>query len=113
MLTKNDCDKIRQIIREEMTVKDVTVERLKENGAIERKTIDIYLPDWVACELPNLAGALRGVQETADHAKNNAFNASNDIKMVGKILCGFESAMVKIAKVASDIPEAELIESST
>ncbi len=75
-MKQKDIDKIREIIREELTIKDVPVERVNANGIIERKTIDMYLPEWIAAELPNLAGAMRGVQETADHAKNNSFKTS-------------------------------------
>lgn len=116
MLTKKDLDKIREVIRDELTVKEITLERTDlATGKTELKTIDLYIPDWIAAELPNLAGALRGVQETADHAKNRSCEARDMAQNVGKILCSFESAMTRIARAAEQLesPEAKLIESSS
>ena len=87
MLSEKDLDKIRKIFRDELTIKEVTVERTnKETGAKELKTIDLYIPEWIAAELPNLAGALRGVQETADNAKNNSIKTFNGVVNLAKVL---------------------------
>ena len=87
MLSEKDLSKIRKIFRDELTIKEVTVERTnKETGAKELKTIDLYIPEWIAAELPNLAGALRGVQETADNAKNNSIKTFNGVVNLAKVL---------------------------
>jgi len=87
MLSEKDLDKIRKIFRDELTIKEVTVERTnKETGAKELKTVDLYIPEWIAAELPNLAGALRGVQETADNAKNNSIKTFNGVVNLAKVL---------------------------
>jgi len=60
MLSRGDLYKIRQIIKEELTIKDVTIERTNRvTGAKEVKTIDLYIPEWIAAELPELSAALR------------------------------------------------------
>ena len=87
MLSEKDLSKIRKIFRDELTIKEVTVERTnKETGARELKTVDLYIPEWIAAELPNLAGALRGVQETADHAKNNSIKTFNGVLNLAKVV---------------------------
>lgn len=87
MLSEKDLNKIRKIFRDELTIKEVTVERTnKETGAKELKTVDLYIPEWIAAELPNLAGALRGVQETADNAKNNSIKTFNGVLNLAKVL---------------------------
>lgn len=87
MLSEKDLNKIRKIFRDELTIKEVTVERTnKETGAKELKTVDLYIPEWIAAELPNLAAALRGVQETADNAKNNSIKTFNGVLNLAKVL---------------------------
>ena len=85
MLSEKDLKKIREVIREELTIKDVEVQRVGSDGVIEKKIIDLYLPTWLAAEVPNMAAALRGVQETADNAKNNSW----------KLLRGMDGALTK------------------
>jgi len=104
MLSENDLEKIRQIIREELTICDVEVQRVGPDGIVEKKTIDLYLPDWLAAEIPNMGSALRGVQETADHAKNNSW----------KLLMGMDKALTKFHKqillaIENKYEEAEVL----
>ena len=100
MLSEKDLKKIREVIRDELTIKNVTVERLNsQTNAREVKTVDLYMPEWIAAELPNLANALRGVQETADHAKNNSFKlagAMNEVfnKFGEKIIEDIENRII-------------------
>jgi hypothetical protein len=114
MLSTKDLEKIREIIKEEIrignTIKDVVVERTDlSTGKTEVKTVDLYVPEWIAEELPSLAGALRGVQETADHAKNNSW----------KLMLSLDSAMTKfreqlladIKQISHDDAEVLKIES--
>jgi hypothetical protein len=87
MLTKKDLDKIRTVVRDELTIKEVTVERInKETGATELKTVDLYLPEWIAAELPHLSGALRGVQETSDNVKNNFGKLARAVRVSMEVL---------------------------
>jgi hypothetical protein len=84
MLSARDIQKIREIVKEEIrignTIKDVVVERTNlTTGKTELKTVDLYIPEWIGAELPALASALRGVQETADHAKNNSYKVGMTI----------------------------------
>jgi hypothetical protein len=98
MLSQKDFDKIRNIIREELTIKGVTVERTnEETGAKELKTIDLYIPEWLVAELPNLSGALRGMQETTDNAKNNSIKAFQGMGAVANILATIEKPLKMIA----------------
>ncbi|MHC4728795.1 MAG: hypothetical protein ACYS17_16370 [Planctomycetota bacterium] len=98
MLSQKDLDKIRSIFREELTIKGVTIERInKETGAKELKTVDLYIPDWLVGELPNLSGALRGMQETTDNAKNNSIKAFQGMGAVANILSTIEKPLKMIA----------------
>lgn len=108
-MKKSDIEKIREIIREELTIKGVTVERMNSDGLIERKTIDLYLPEWLAAEIPSLAGALRGVQETADHSKNNSAKVIAAFGQLASVLEGsINSLNEEVKKINST--EAELLE---
>jgi hypothetical protein len=108
MLTKKDLDKIREVVRDELTIKEVTVERInKETGATELKTIDLYLPEWIAAELPNLSGALRGVQETSDNVKNNFGKLARAVRV------SMEDLGEKVVKQLNQDAEVIKIESDT
>ena len=107
-MKQKDKDEIRSIIRDELTIKEVSVERMNKEGVIERKTVDICLPDWIAAELPNLAGALRGVQETADHAKNNSIKALMGFGKLAETMEGAINNMTNEVKRLNS-PDAEYI----
>ena len=108
MLTKKDLDKIREVVRDELTIKEVTVERInKETGATELKTIDLYLPEWIAAELPNLSGALRGVQETSDNVKNKFGKLARAVRV------SMEDLGEKVVKQLNQDAEVIKIESDT
>lgn len=89
MLSEKDKREIREIFKEELrkalTLEEVVIERTNSDGVVERRTTNLYQPEWIAAEIPNLAHALRGVQETADHAKNNSW----------KVMLAMDSAMTK------------------
>ena len=95
MLSEKDLKKIRGLIREELTIKDVEVQRTGPDGVVEKKIINLYLPEWLAAEVPNMAAALRGVQETADHAKNNSFKLGI---IINKALEEFKENLIKQLK---------------
>jgi hypothetical protein len=112
MLSQKDLDKIREIVKEvvkeENTIREVTVERTnKETGAKELKTIDLYIPEWIAAELPELAGALRGVQETSDNVKNNFGKLARAVRI------SMEDLGEKIVKQLNQDAEVIKIESDT
>lgn len=116
MLSAKDLEKIRdivdEIVKDRLTVKEITVERLDlPSGKIERKTVDIYIPEWIAAELPNLSGALRGMQETVDHAKNNSFKVA---VAINDAMNDFQEKVIdNIKALKHDDAEVLKIESST
>jgi len=95
VLSKKDKEDIRKIVREEfiktLTIKDVQIEREGPDGKIEKRMVDLFQPEWIAAEIPNLAYALRGVQETADHAKNNSWKVGLTIE---KVMTQFKAQLI-------------------
>jgi hypothetical protein len=64
---------------------------------------DVYLPDhWVEF-LPFYEAAIRGVQETSDHTKNNSVKSLKAVEAVAGIMLGFEGNLKSIGSFAGEI----------
>ena len=119
MLSKNDLNKIRGIIREELK-EAFTIEMVMEKKRDEKtgqplavpdiKKIKVWLPEEWARHIPYFEGALRGMQETSDKAKNNSIKAFQGVCAIAQILRTIEEPIKQIALKKNDPPEAELIE---
>ena len=114
MLSKSDLNKIREIIREELkeafTMEKKRDEKTGQPLAVpEIKKIKVWLPEEWARHIPYFEGALRGMQETSDKAKNNSIKAFHGVAAIAQILRAIEKPIKKIASRGDD-PEAELIE---
>ena len=75
---------------------------------------DVYLPaHWVEF-LPFHEAALRGVQETSDHTKNNSLKSVQAAEAIAGIMLGFESNIKSIGhftdEVTKRIEQSKLIE---
>ena len=111
MLTKKDRDDIRKIFQEEL--KDAFTIEMKMEKRRDENTgkplavpvaeyIKVWLPEEWARHLPYFEGALRGMQETTDHAKNNSIKAFQGMGAVAKILQVIEKPLKQIAITATD-----------
>jgi hypothetical protein len=112
MLSKNDKKWLREMVQEEIT-KALTVKvkfekrRNLDTGqplaVPEIEVRDVYLPaHWVEF-LPFHEAALRGVQETTDHAKNNAVKSVQAIEIISSIMLGMENNVKSIGQFAGEI----------
>jgi hypothetical protein len=123
MLSKNDKIWLREMVKEEIT-KALTVKvrfekkRNLETGqplaVPEIEVKEVYLPaHWVEF-LPFHEAALRGVQETADHTKNNSLKSVQAAEAIAGIMLGFESNIKSIGQftdeVTKRIEQSKLIE---
>lgn len=116
MLSAKDRQAIAQIVAEEirkaLTVK-VRFERRRDPATgqplatPEVEVKDVYLPaHWVEF-LPFYEGAMRGVQETADHVKNNLADQAGKVDQMGQIMLGAENAIMTIARLAEGVRKLE------
>ena len=111
MLTKKDRDDIRKIFQEELK-SAFTIEMKMEKHRDENtgqplavpvvETIKVWLPEEWARHIPYFEGALRGMQETTDRAKNNSIKAFQGMGAVAEILQAIEKPLKHIALTATD-----------
>ena len=109
MLTKGDRDAIREIIREELKEalwRKITIERgPRQQGDPERviKEEEWNVLDFMAAYAPRIEGALRGMQEDVDHAKNNVAGVIDRINAIGSTLLGMEQAACRLAEASDKV----------
>ena len=123
MLSSKDRIWLREMVKEEIT-KALTVKvrfekkRNLETGqplaVPEIEARDVYLPaHWVEF-LPFHEAALRGVQETSDHTKNNSLKSVQAAEAIAGIMLGFESNIKSIGQFTDEvnkrIEQSKLIE---
>jgi hypothetical protein len=112
MLSKKDKDEIRAVIRDEISAaltRRVRVERgpRKQGDPQEKRVVEEEwnLIDYIAGYMPYVEGAIRGVQEDVDNAKN-------DVTRMAKVLLTLEQSFYQIAALADGIRESGLLEGS-
>jgi hypothetical protein len=104
MLTRKDKDWIRKVIREEFheaLFREITVEKCaRKPGDVEKhyETENLNVLDFLARYLPNIEGAIRGMQEDTDRAKNKSIDTNNLINAMSQILIGYEGSIKKLAQ---------------
>jgi len=112
MLSRNDKKWLTEMmeakIKEALTVK-VRFEKKRnlETGqplaVPEIEVREVYLPaHWVEF-LPFHEAALRGVQETSDHAKNNSVKSIQAVEAMSEIMIGVENQIKSIGQFAEEI----------
>ena len=112
MLSKNDKKWLTEMmetkIKEALTVK-VRFEKRRNMdtgqplAVPEIEVKDVYLPaHWVEF-LPFYEAALRGVQETTDHAKNNSIKSVQAIEMISSIMLSMENNVKSIGQFAGEV----------
>lgn len=110
MLSKNDKKWLKEAIESEiksaLTVK-CKFERKRDPktgqplAVPEIEVRDVYLPaHWIELQ-PFLEAALRGVQETADKAKNNAAKSADATAAIAGILLGMEAPIKSIGQLTA------------
>ena len=112
MLSSKDRIWLREMVKEEIT-KALTVKvrfekkRNLETGqplaVPEIEVRDVYLPaHWVEF-LPFHEAALRGVQETSDHTKNNSLKSVQAAEIIANIMLGFEGNIKSIGQFTDEV----------
>jgi hypothetical protein len=112
MLSSKDKIWLREMVQEEIK-KALTVKarfekkRNLETGqplaVPEIEVRDVYLPaHWVEF-LPFHEAALRGVQETADHTKNNSLKSVQAAEAMANIMLEFEGNIKSIGQFAGEV----------
>ncbi len=119
MLTKKDKAAIRQIIQEELKdafFRKITIERCPRGPGDPEKVIkeeDWNILDFLLGYIPKIEGALRGMQEDIDRAKNNIAGNNKRLEAIGNVLIGMEQAAKTIAMISDEVkkalPKTELI----
>lgn len=109
MLTKKDLENIRQIVKEEteraLTV-EVTYERFdKTTGVTERKNENVYLPAWWIQHLPEMEGALRGMQTDVNKATNRASETKQGMEKIVGILLASENSLKRLSAISDYVIE--------
>jgi len=107
MLTRKDKDFIINAIRKSLTV-EVQKERYnKDEGKMEYKQEEVYLPEFWVEYLPKYTGALRGIQEDVDHMKTNVNLNTTKLQAVGGIFLQLESSLKSIAALSDSLKQLE------
>ena len=78
---------------------------------------DVFLPVFWVQYLPYFEGAIRGVQETADKAKNNSAKCAEAVENMASIMISYENVMKalpvavgRLVSLADGKPMVKLIE---
>jgi hypothetical protein len=107
MLTQNDRNAIRTMIQEELKLalcRKITIERGPRAQGDPEKVVreeEWNVLDFMAIYMPKIEGALRGMQEDVDHAKNTVATTEAKIDTIGAVLINMEKAAKMLAS-ASD-----------
>ncbi len=115
MLNKKDKHEIRKIFHEELKAalfRTITIEHGPEKQGDPEKVIkeeEVHVLDFLAVYLPKIEGALRGVQEDVDKAKNRVSEYNQKLDIVGQTLIGMETAARTMAALAERARELGLL----
>ncbi len=114
MLTKKDKQEIQAIIRDELKealFRKITIERgPRKQGDPEKvvKEEEWNVLDFLATYLPQIEGALRGMQEDIDHTKNELGTNTEKLQTIGQTLVDMEQAALSLADFSTKLKELGL-----
>lgn len=109
MLTQNDRNAIRDLIRDELKsalVRTITIERgPRQQGDPEKviKEEQWNVLDFLAAYAPKIEAALRGMQEDVDKTKNAVAVSAMKVEAIGKILLGLEQSALRLAAAGDEV----------
>ena len=118
MLSKSDREFFRrtidEIVRAELR-KALTVRMLMEQKRDPKtgqplavpvtKEMDVFIPEFWATYLPFYEAAIRGMQETTDHAKNNSAKSLDATKAIPGVMIPLEESIVKFVEVMEKVKQ--------
>ncbi len=116
MLSKTDREDIREIIREELKTAlftTITVERGPEKNGDPEKVVkeeEWNVLHFLAAYLPQIQGALRGMQEDTNKANNRSIEGSGKFQALGELLIGLEESVTIMARFAQALNQSGLLE---
>ena len=111
-IIKTEVRKVFQKELRDLVMRDLEIEKgPRKQGDPDVKRIvteRVNVIDFIAMYLPGVEGALRGVQEDTDSAKNTSAKALEAVKAMAEILETTHKSIVAIASFANEIGQLQL-----